>query len=137
VVEETTEEHDTEPPSEHDTDPPSDPNNNPLFPLQVPRNLNPVNEFTSNDQLFYGAFPICFPLGCGLQKTGSIPKADAYHLLNQQSGIIAKDYTVTFIMFNETQRHAVVQSLAAKVKASPESFAAFSNIVHDAGFQER
>ena len=40
-------------------------------------------------------------------------------------------------MFNETQRHAVVQSLAAKVKASPESFAAFSNIVHDAGFQER
>ncbi len=45
VVEETNEEHDTEPPS--------DPNNNPLCSLQVPQNLNPVNEFTSNDQLFY------------------------------------------------------------------------------------
>jgi len=38
--------------SEHDTEPPSNPNKNPLFPLQVPQNLNPVNEFTSNDQLF-------------------------------------------------------------------------------------
>ena len=44
---------------------------------------------------------------------------------------------MTFIIFNETQRHAVVQSLAAKVKASPENFAVFSNIVHDAGFQAR
>jgi len=137
VEEETTEEHDMEPPSQNETEPPSRPNNNPLRTVQIPRNLNPVNEFTSNDHLCYGAFPICFPLGCGLQNPGSIPKADCYHLLNQQSGIIAKDYSVTFILFNESQRHAVVQSLAAKVKASPESFAAFSNIVHDDGFQER
>ncbi len=40
-------------------------------------------------------------------------------------------------MFNETQQHAVVQSLAAKLKASPESVAVFSNIIHDAGFQAR
>ncbi len=134
VEEDTTEQHDMEPPSQNETEPPSRPNNNPLCTVQVPRNLNPVNEFTSNDHLCYGAFPICFPLGCGLRNPGSIPKADCYHLLNQQSGIIAKDYTVTFILFNESQRHAVVQSLAAKVKASPESFAAFSNIVHDDGF---
>ncbi len=34
--------------------------------LQVPRNLDPLNEFTANDFLFYGAFPIAFSLGCGL-----------------------------------------------------------------------
>ncbi len=73
VEEETTDNHDMEPPSQHDTEKPSNHNNNPLQPLQVPRNLNPVNEFTSNDHLCYGAFPICFPLGCGLQNPGSIP----------------------------------------------------------------
>ena len=36
-----------------------------------------MNEFSSNDELFYAAFPITFPLGRGLRKPGSVPKKDA------------------------------------------------------------
>ncbi len=51
VEEDTTQQNDMEPPSQNETEPPSRPNKNPLRTVQVPQNLNPVNEFTSNDHL--------------------------------------------------------------------------------------
>ena len=57
------------------------------IPLHVPRTTNPINEFTFKDENFYGTFPTLFPLGCGCCKPGSIPKADAKHMLNQHSAI--------------------------------------------------
>jgi hypothetical protein len=69
--------------------------------LQVPRNLDPLNEFRSNDVLFYGAFPIAFPIGCGLQKPGSIPEYDVRHMLVQHSRIFAEDSNLIFIVFNQ------------------------------------
>jgi hypothetical protein len=103
----------------------------------VPRNLDPLNEFTSNDVLFYGAFPIAFPLGCGLRKPGSVPEYDARHMLMQHSRIFAEDSNLIFIMFNQRQRHVVARSLVAKVKASPENFNAFAQIVNAPEFQMR
>jgi hypothetical protein len=86
------------------------------IPLHVPRSTNPINEFTSNDENFYGTFPTLFPLGCGLRKPGSIPTADAKHMLNQHSAIFGDSATLIFIMFNQTQRHVVVKALAGRVK---------------------
>ena len=99
--------------------------------------IDPINEFTSNDTLFYGAFPTAFPMGYGLRKPGSIPQADALHMLTQHSGKFKHDANLIFMVFNQGQRHAVAQSLAAKVKSSPVNFSAFSNIVNAPGFQKR
>ncbi len=94
-------------------------------------NLHPI----SNDVLFYGAFPIAFPIGCGLQKPGSIPEYDVRHMLMQHSCIFEKDSNLIFILFNQCQRHVVARSLAAKVRASPANFNAFAEIVNAPGFQ--
>ena len=64
------------------------------IPLHVPRSTNPINEFTSNDENFYGTFPTLFPLGCGLRKPGSIPTADAKHMLNQHSAIFGDSHVI-------------------------------------------
>ncbi len=101
--------------------------------LQVPCNLDPLNEFISNDVLFYVAFPIAFPIECGLQKPGSIPEYDARHMLMQHSRIFAEDSNLLFILFNQCQRHVVAWSLVAKVKASPADFNAFAQIVNSPG----
>ncbi len=103
--------------------------------LQVPRNLDPLNEFISNDVLFYVAFPIDFPIGCGLQKPGSIPEYDVRHMLMQHSHIIARNSNLISILFNQRQRHVVARSLAAKVRAGPANFNAFVQTVNAPGFQ--
>jgi hypothetical protein len=95
------------------------------IPLRVPRTTNPINECTSNDENFYGTFPTLFPLGCGLHKPDSIPKADATHILNQHSVIFEDSATLIFIMFNQTQRHDVVKALAGRVKSGRSNFAEF------------
>jgi hypothetical protein len=105
--------------------------------LQVPRNQDPVNEFTSNDELFYAAFPITFPLGHGLRKPGSVPKNDALHMLRQHSRTVVKEPMVIFTLFNQDQRHSVVRSIAAKVRADSASFDRFSTIVNAPNFQSR
>ena len=105
--------------------------------LRVPRNQDPVNEFTSNDELFYAAFPITFPLGCGLRKPGSVPKKDALHMLTQHSRIVVKEPMVIFVLFNQNQRHSVVQLISAKVKADESAFRRFSEIVNAPNFQSR
>jgi hypothetical protein len=103
--------------------------------IQVPRNLDPLNEFTSNDALFYGAFPTAFPIGCGLQESGSIPEYDVRHMLMQYRRIFTEDSNLIFILFNQRQRHVVARSLAAKVKASPANFDPFAQIVNAPGYQ--
>jgi hypothetical protein len=105
--------------------------------LQVPRNQDPVNEFTSNDELFYAAFPITFPLGQGLRKPGSVPQNDALHMLSQHSRTIVNEPMVIFTLFNQNQRHSVVRNIAAKCKADASSFLRFSEIVNAPNFQSR
>ena len=104
---ETSEEQVQEPPldppldyTHYDQEPPSTPPQ--AIPLQMPQTTQPINEFTSNDENFYGSFPTLFPLGCGLRKPGSIPKDDAAHTLNQHSGIFGDSATLMFIIFNQT-----------------------------------
>ena len=94
---------------QQDQEPPSNPPQ--AIPLQVPQTTNPINEFTSNDENFFGTCPTLFPQGCGLRNPVSIPKAEAVHMLNQHSGIFGDSATLIFIMFNQTQRHTVVNSL--------------------------
>ena len=101
----------------------------------MPQTTHSINEFTSNDENFYGTFSTPFPLRCGLCKPGSIPKAGAVHMLNQHSGIFGNSAALIFIMFNQTQRHAVVKALAGRVKSGQRNFNAFSNIVNADNFQ--
>jgi hypothetical protein len=103
--------------------------------LQMLHNLDPLNEFIYNDVLFYGLFPIAFPIGCGLQKQGSIHDYDARHMLMQHIRIFVEDSNLIFILFSQCQRHVVARSLVAKVKASPANFNAFAQIVNVLGFQ--
>jgi hypothetical protein len=105
--------------------------------LQVPRNQDPVNEFTSNDELFYAGFPITFPLGHGLRKPGSVPKKDGLHMLTQHSRTVVKEPMVIFVLFNQDQRHSVLRSIAAKVRADSASFDRFTTIVNAPNFQSR
>ena len=91
-----------------------------------------MNEFSSNDELFYAAFPITFPLGCGLRKPGSVPKKDALHMLTQHSRIVVNEPMVIFTLFNQDQRHSAVRSIAAKCKADESSFFTTDVITIDA-----
>ena len=58
-------------------------------------------------------------------------------MLNQHSGIFGNSATLIFIMFNQTQRRAVVKALAGRVKSGISNFATFSNIVNADNFQAR
>ena len=73
-----------------------------------------------------------------MPKPGSIPKADAKHMLNQHSAMFGDSATtLMFIMFNQTQQHAVVKALAGRVKSDCSNFAEFSKIFNADNFQER
>jgi hypothetical protein len=80
------------------------------------------NEFESNDMLLYASFPFLFLLGRGLEKSGSVKEKRIRHIMFQFSGRFADCERLIFLLFDQFQRHAATQVIAARVKCNPVSF---------------
>ena len=85
----------------------------------------------------YSAFPRIFFLGKGIQQQGSIPNAAVRHLLLQYDGRAANCLRLVFLLFNQKQRHAAAQAVAAAVKMHPEAFKIFAEWVSDKEFVQQ
>ena len=105
--------------------------------LRIPVEDKPFNEFESNPELNYSAFPFLFLLGKGLRKSGSVAEKDVRHMLLQFTGNFAKTPRFIFLLFDQKQRHAACQNLAAKVKNSPKSIQVLNDLVNDPSFLEK
>ena len=73
------------------------------------REEKPVNEFTDNAIIIYGAFWCLFPLGQGLHSKGSVPVQDARRLVTQFHNRFAKQPNLLFLLANQMQRHAAAR----------------------------
>lgn len=102
--------------------------------FKKPRNSEAYNEFEENPQLFYSAFPFIFLLGRGIQSKGTLSKLEIRHLLLQYDGRAANCLRLVFLLFNQKQRHAAAEVIAAAVKMEPEAFRQFGEWVSDATF---
>lgn len=102
-----------------------------------PKSTDPFNEYEENALLFYSAFPHVFLLGKGLKQQGSLPKAAVRHLLLQYDGTAANCLRLVFLLFNQKQRHAAAQAIAAAVKMQPSAFKQFGQWVSDETFVDQ
>ena len=100
----------------------------------IPKKQDVFNEFEENPFLFYSAFPFIFLLGKGLQKKGTLPKTAIRHLLLQYDTRAASCLRLAFLLFNQKQRHAAAEAIAAAVKMQPKAFTQFGKWVSDQSF---
>ena len=82
----------------------------------------------------YSGFPSLFLLGTGLRRHGSISIGDCRHMLMQFSCNFATCPRFIFSLFDQLQRHAAAQSVAAKFKTNTESLKRLKEWVADAHF---
>ncbi|CAK0867394.1 unnamed protein product [Prorocentrum cordatum] len=80
------------------------------------RELRPMNEFTNNDDILYGAFWYLFPLRQGLRSKGSVNFHDSRHLLTQFHNAFAQQPSFLFLLANQIQRHAAAKGVGLRVK---------------------
>ena len=96
------------------------------------RKSQPINEYTHNADLIYGAFWYLFPLRSGLQRCGPVATADSRHMFTQFHNVFAKKHNFLFFMANQVQRHQAARGVALRVKTDPWSFEAFAAMVSNA-----
>ena len=102
--------------------------------FSFPACKHPFCEFEENDILLYSLFPEIFFLGRGLLQKGSVSTTAVRHLMLQYDNRAAKHLPLVFLLFNQMQRHAASQAVAATVKTNPEAFREFSKWVSDKDF---
>jgi len=96
------------------------------------RDRQPLDEYTHNAELLYGAFWYLFPLRAGLRRRGPVAVQDSRHMFTQFHNLFAQRHNFLFLMTNQVQRHAAARGVALRVKTDPWSFKAFAEIVADA-----
>jgi hypothetical protein len=94
-------------------------------------------EFNENDKLFYGTFPFIFVLGKGMANNGSCPVLFRQMILRQYDNRASRNSKFNFIMFNQSQRHAAISTIAARAKSNPKSMLRFLSIVNADGYMDR
>ncbi len=100
-------------------------------------NNEPINEFTENDQLFYGTFPHIFPLGKGIhQKGGCFPLKLRQCIISQYDNRAASDTKLQFAMFNQSQRHTAIRTVAARVSGNKKDLMEFRELANAVNFAE-
>ena len=65
------------------------------------RESQPINEYTHNAELIYGAFWYLFPLRNGLQRCVPIATADSRHMFTQFHNLFAQKHNFLFLMANQ------------------------------------
>ena len=102
------------------------------------RSAQPLNEFTDNATLLYGAFWPLFPLRAGLRGDGPLTPASRRHLLTQFHNAFAHSPQLIFLLADQVQRHAAARGVALRVKADTDSFNTFAaTVANEGSFLER
>ena len=113
-----------------------DVNVDPRGPVKAERSKAPINEFTDNNRLIGEAFWYDFPLGCAFLKQGTQPTYVIKALLLYHDNRLACNSDLIFLHANQKQRHAVAQSISARVKLSAYAFKMFCRASMDPDFPE-
>ena len=103
-------------------------------PVKAERSQAPLNEFTDNNRLIGEAFWYDFPLGCAFLKKGTQPTYVIKALLLHHDNRLACNSDLIFLHANQKQRHAVAQSISARVKLSSYAFKMFCRASMDPEF---
>ena len=105
--------------------------------VEVARESLPINSYTDANVMFYQTFPHLFCLGQGLSDDQRmvVHRDSVIHLLHQFHQTFARCKELLFTIFNMRQRHAVNSAVCAKVKASPEDFQGFTELVTNQDFK--
>jgi hypothetical protein len=102
--------------------------------LAVPRDEEPVCEFSHNNSLIAGLFSTLFPTGFASPTEGSVPAAYSRYLLQHSSGRFGGDHRLVLVLFDQLQRHASCRAAAARLKGDVQSRQAFTALVTEPGF---
>ena len=125
--------HNSDP--ETQAEPAADPSDLPAEPptkrRRCRRQKKPLNEYTRNTKLLYGAFWHLFPLQSGLRTDGPLTPTMRRHLLTQFHNAFAHCPQFLFMLADQVQRHAAASGAALRVKCNPGSFNAFADMVAD------
>jgi len=105
--------------------------------VRVAREREPVNEYTENDKLLYGAYWFDFLLKKGIRNVGSQTVQARRQVLLQFTNRFARNHELVFLLANQAQRHGHASGVAASIKSDKASFAKFAALVTDQDFQAR
>ena len=103
--------------------------------LKVARGSKPVSEYDTYGTTLMEHFWYLFPLRKGLPQNGHCKKAHR-NLMLHHSNTFSSSTTLMLLLVNVLQRHAVNRAVGLRVVNSPAAFAAFADLVSDAGFVE-
>ena len=98
---------------------------------KVRRSAAPLNEFTENSTLLYGAFWHLFPLRTGIRGDGPLTPATRRHIFTQFHNEFAHSPQLLFLLADQVQRHAAARGVALRVQSDSASFNAFAAMVAD------
>jgi hypothetical protein len=98
-------------------------------------NLEMMNEYVRNDDVFLGGFPHLFLFGRQVPTTGPFPTNFVCHLLLQHDQRFSRTNDILFLLFNQLQRHGSARSVYGKILSN--KFEAFVRLVATPGFRQQ
>ena len=106
---------------------------------KIPTKLgsSPLNEYTHNDVLLGGAFPVEFLLGTKMLGKGQVPKNMTDLLLRWYDGRFQSNPRVLFLLVNQLRRFSAARSTAATVKGDSKALKTLQALLVEPGFAER
>ena len=104
--------------------------------VDVQRSNTAMNDFTNNDVIMYGSYPLSLPLGTGLKKGGSINKYQAVHIIKQWHQELSHA-KITFHLFDTWRRHTSAQVVIRRVKNTPDSLKQFGELIRNDSLQPK
>ena len=102
--------------------------------VNVRRVNDPENDYNNAADTLYATWWPKFRLGSGLMKGKTIPKQKMRHMFLYFDNRYAHELPLMFHCANTVLRHAVNQSVGARVKSSKSAFADFMQTINDPRF---
>jgi hypothetical protein len=106
--------------------------------VTLARNKVPVDSNGHSHLIFYGAWPMQFPLQTGLQlHSKGMDKSMHVHLLTQFTNVFAQEQNLVFSMFNFYTRKLNNENVHAKLRGKHDALDSLGSIIGSARFHER
>ena len=109
----------------------SDGANQPVLNIQALLEKNPVNEYEDNHNLLGGAFPWLFPFGLPSTICGPLSRVITRGMQLHYSRRMGRSSPLGFLLFNQLQRSQVARATAIRVRASPQKWARFVELLQN------
>ena len=115
----------------------SEPNDQGPVDVVITRETEPLNMFSQNRSLLYGAFPHRFFLGKGLSHEGPLDQKDVNHLLMQHTNVFSGDKFIHWPLFSQHHIRSILGQSSIRVKQDSTSIKTVIDTVNDPTFQAR